>query len=368
MSKNITLALFFFVTTNLGNCLADYSGLWWDPSKGGQGVSIFQNQSSICGAWYLYDSSGKDMWLVFTGILPPSNTFTTQLFQYTGPALGTPWDINQVKSNNKGTVTMVFNSDTSITMNYSVNGVSGTLNLEPFANDVASMYWDPDKAGQGIGLFIEGKNTYVVWYLYDKSGKDMWVTSGSDLNLLTRSGNLYEFSGPGLGSPWDSAMVQPNVVGNANVRLSNANDIQISYELFGITGTMNLIPFVCTASQCTSPESGGYEGTAPVTNGDKKECGDLAYVYFVLCDNSITGEAVDEFGDGFYVKGTVDSNNHVSGYIYIEDDPDETQPVGTFTGAVSEDKISGTWQDVWGCSGTYNLIKKTSISDVANSQ
>ncbi len=256
MIKNITLALFFFVTASLGNCLADYSGLWWDPSKGGQGVSIFQNQNSICGAWYLYDSSGKDMWLVFTGVLSPGSTFTAQLLQYTGPALGTPWDINQVKSSNKGTVTLAFNTDTSITMNYTVNGISGTLNLEPFANDIASMYWDPDQPGQGVGVFMEGKNVYVVWYLYDKDGKDMWVTTGADLSLTSRKANLYEFTGPILGSVWDPSQVRPSVAGNASLILGNSGKIQIVYEIQGITGTMNLVPFVCSVSQRTSAASG----------------------------------------------------------------------------------------------------------------
>ncbi len=366
MIKKMSLALFFFVTAGLGTCFADYSGLWWDPSKGGQGVSIFQNNGSICGAWYLYDSSGKDMWLVFTGILSSSNTFTTQLFQYTGPALGTPWDINQVKNTPKGTVTLVFNSASSITMNYSINGLSGTLDLEPFANDVASMYWDPDQAGQGIGVFMEGKNAYVVWYLYDKEGNDMWVTTGSDLGLTSRKANLYEFTGPTLGSTWDSSAVQSSVVGNASLTLGDSGEIQIAYEMLGVTGTMNLIPFVCSVSQCTSPSSGTYEGTAPVTSGDKDECGEFAKVVFVLCDNSVSGEAVDSFADGYFVRGTLDSENRISGYIYTEDDLEEKQPVGTFSGTVSGDTISGTWNDVWGCSGTYSLNKTYSVSEILN--
>jgi len=362
--KKITLALYVSMALTIGTCWADYSGLWWDPSKAGQGISIIQNHGSICGAWYLYDSSGKNMWLVFTGVLNSSNSFSTQLFRYTGPALGSPWDVNQVKSGPKGTATLTFNSKSSITMNYALDGLSGTLNLEPFANDAASMYWDPNKPGQGVGFFMEGRNAYLVWYLYDKNGEDMWVTSGTDVSPTSTTTNLYEFTGPALGSAWDASQVQSTVVGNASLALDDSGGIPINYNILGVPGTMNMVPFVCSVSQCTSPSSGTYEGTAPVTSSNKEECGYFAQVVFVLCDNSISGEAVDNFADGYFVRGTVDSEGNVSGSIYTEDDLAEEHPVGTFKGAVSGDTISGTWDDVWGCSGTYSVQKTHSASEI----
>ncbi len=249
MIKRISLAFFLIWVLVIECCWADYSGLWWDQAKSGQGVSILQNNNAICGAWYLYDSSGEDMWLVFTGTLDSKNTLTSELVQYTGPALGTSWDVNKLKATSKGTVTLVFNSPTSATMQYNLNGVSGVLNLEPFANDIASLYWDVDRPGQGVGLFVEGRNAYIVWYLYDENGKDMWVTSNVDLGLGSLHVDLYQFTGPPFGSEWDPSLVKSFAVGDASLILSNSKQLPITYNIHGVSGQLNIVPFVCSIAQ-----------------------------------------------------------------------------------------------------------------------
>ncbi len=232
-----------------GISLADsYSGLWWDPSKAGQGISVIQHNDTICGAWYLYDESGRDTWLVFTGVLKPSGSVKTKLFQYTGPPLGSKWDTGKLKASYRGTITLTFNSPGTATMQYSVDGKNGTLNLLPFANDVAVMFWDSGRPGQGVSFFMEGLKAYVIWYLYDKKGRAMWVTSGTDLGLQSTSGNLYRFTGPALGSQWDSSLVVSSTVGKGSIVLSNSKEIPFSYNIDGVSGLLDLVPFVCDTS------------------------------------------------------------------------------------------------------------------------
>src|SRR5882724_1743233 len=43
-----------------------YTGLWYDPSKSGEGVSIQQDGTTIFVLWYAYDSTGKGIWLAST--------------------------------------------------------------------------------------------------------------------------------------------------------------------------------------------------------------------------------------------------------------------------------------------------------------
>jgi hypothetical protein len=54
------------------------------------------------------------------------------LLSFTGPPLGAPWNIDEVIDSNAGTITLEFLSPFAATMNYTVNGVSGTLHLAPF--------------------------------------------------------------------------------------------------------------------------------------------------------------------------------------------------------------------------------------------
>ncbi len=352
----IALSLFLLLAA-ADSMAANYSGLWWDPSKGGQGISIIQTQDSICGAWYLYDESGQDMWLVFTGVLASANSLTTELFQYTGPPLGTSWDLSKLKAISRGTMTLTFNGPESASMHYNIGNISGTMNLEPFANDAAVMYWDLDKPGQGMGFFMEGLSVYVVWYLYDKNGHNIWVTSGTDLDITSTSGNLYKFSGPALGSAWDSSEVTSSIVGNGSIALSNSEEIPFTYNIEGVSGQLNLVPFVCNVSQCAGTKSATYEGTAPVTNSDDDQCGHFVQLTIVICDKSISGEAVDSFANSYFLQGTVDDSGNVSGTFYEEDDFQEEEPIGTFTGTLTGNTVSGLWQSEWGCYGTFNLEK-----------
>ena len=124
-----------------------------------------------------------------------------------------------------------------------------------------------------------------------------------------------------------------------------------------MSGQLNLVPFVCTVSQCTGTKSATYEGTAPVTNSDDDECGYFAQVTMVICDKSISGEAVDSFADGYFLRGTVDDSGKVSGTFYEEDDFQEEEPIGTFTGTLTGGVLSGSWHSEQGCYGTFSLEK-----------
>ena len=241
------LAAIFFYTNS---CLAqEYSGLWWDETKVGQGISIIQNQDSICGAWYLYNESGENMWLVFTGKLDNTGSLTTELYQYTGPALGSKWDTEKLKATSKGTLTIAFGSPESATMNFDISGYKGTLSLTPFANDAAVMFWDKNKPGQGISFFMEGLKAYVVWYLYDEKGKDMWLTSQVDLALQQTSGSLFKFTGPPLGSAWDPSLVSYLVAGEGSINLTDSKQVPFTYNVNGVSGSLNLESFVCGGTE-----------------------------------------------------------------------------------------------------------------------
>ncbi len=248
MAKKIGLFLVLLCFGCLEVASADeYSGMWWDISKQGQGLSIVQNGDAICGAWYLYDSYGNDMWLVFSGALDSSQTMTADLLQYSGPPLGSSWELGRLKSITKGHITITFNSAENASMHYSLEGLTGALNLTPFANDSASFYWDPQRPGQGIGLFTEGPNVYAVWYLYDETGNDMWVTTPGDLSWATMSTELYQFTGPALGSDWDTASVVSTKVGDASLSFPDSTSITLSYSIHGSSGQIDVVPFTCSA-------------------------------------------------------------------------------------------------------------------------
>ena len=225
-------------------CFASsYSGLWWDSAKAGQGISIIQEGQNIYGAWYLYDENGQDMWLTFVGTIH-DNVMTAQLLRFTGPPQGQQWDETMLKSTVAGSITLTFQDAEKAQMHYQVNGVSGDLNLTAFANDSAMLYWDTSKQGQGVGIFQEGSTTYAVWYLYDKTGKDMWLTV-PDLSLDgAQKSVLLRFRGPRLGAQWDPEMVSSISAGSATFTKTGASSITMDYQLPAGNGVLNLSPFI----------------------------------------------------------------------------------------------------------------------------
>ena len=108
-----------------------YSGIWWDPDKSGQGVAMSQQDNDIWGSWYVYDEHGIDIWLLFTG-KKAGDLMSTQLLRYTGPALGDPWDTGQVLPTVVGNVDLMFKDAKSVNFDFTVDGVSGQLDLVPF--------------------------------------------------------------------------------------------------------------------------------------------------------------------------------------------------------------------------------------------
>lgn len=125
-----TALLVFFARQSLA---ADYSGIWWDPALSGQGVTIHQEDNNIFGGWYLYDNVGLSTWLTFEGTLS-GNTLTTSFKRFTGPPFGGTWDPSQVVGTPTGSLILTFNSSSSATFDYSLDGSTGILNLVRFGN------------------------------------------------------------------------------------------------------------------------------------------------------------------------------------------------------------------------------------------
>ncbi len=270
---------------------ADYSGLWWDSTMSGQGFSIIQDGSSIYGAWYLYDEEGQPMWLVFNGTLS-GNSVSSDLLRYVGPAFDGEWDQTRLQSTDVGSISITFSGLESAAVNYQLYERSGSLQLEPFANDSAVLYWDPSKPGQGVGIFTEGSSSYGVWYLYDKTGRDLWVTMPSVYLDGSQKSELLHFRGPRLGSPWNTDLVKSVRFGNVIFEKTGNSTVSMDYQMPFATGILNLVPFGASdisdsndmddsqREENQSAEEQGTDSPTPDTNSEAVLVSISAYVDF----------------------------------------------------------------------------------------
>ena len=256
----IFVVLISFVSSALG---ANFTGMWWDPSKEGTGVFMehLDTDNCVCGAWYFYDESGNPIWTTFFGGIS-AGRLTSNLYSFTGPSFGATWDASQIHSKAVGTVTFDFLSDSSITMSYQVFGASGKLNLTLFSMDVCPgwLWWDPERPGQGVAFFPmgelgENEQIAVVWYVYDTTGNPVWYTALGP----AREGNAldaYHYTGPPAGQAWDTSKLIRTTVGSINMGNMQAAMMTggellmpkntMTYHIQGISDTLNLEPFWCS--------------------------------------------------------------------------------------------------------------------------
>jgi len=116
--------------------IADFTDLWYDPSDDGWGFNIVQHPShNLFAVWYTYGPDGRDTWYVMpTGAWSSSTTFSGTLFAVAAPAYNGAFDPNNVGNQAVGTATLTFSDASHGTLNYTVNGVSGTKPIvrQPF--------------------------------------------------------------------------------------------------------------------------------------------------------------------------------------------------------------------------------------------
>jgi hypothetical protein len=110
----------------------NYQDWWWNPDQDGQGVNIGQQGNTLFASWFTYDQTGAGMFLVLAGPLL-NNKVTGDLIRTVGPALGTPFNPDLVVRTVVGSATLTFSDANNGVLQYTVNGISGSLAITRFS-------------------------------------------------------------------------------------------------------------------------------------------------------------------------------------------------------------------------------------------
>jgi hypothetical protein len=208
------------------------------------------------------------MWVTFVGELT-GNSANVELFRFTGPGLDDVWDISQVAAARAGSASLIFLSPAAASFNYTLDAISGSLDLQPFtlgngsAGAFSGTWWDPDKSGQAVTLLHDGEDLAGAWYFYDPNGNGMWITFTGSLAGATASVDLLRFSGPALGSVWDESQVLPAIIGSGGLAFSAPDSAAFSYTVNGIAGALTLRPFDLQPPDCADI-AGTWSGTETI--------------------------------------------------------------------------------------------------------
>jgi hypothetical protein len=113
----------------------DFTDLWFNPSESGWGVNVIQQSNTMFATLFVYGANNAAQWFVAPDIEPSpagsQTVFTGQLFLTTGPFFGaTTFDPNSVGKLVVGTITFTFDSATTGTLTYTVNGAPVTKRIQ----------------------------------------------------------------------------------------------------------------------------------------------------------------------------------------------------------------------------------------------
>jgi len=239
----------------------NFQDLWWGgASESGWGLTVTQHGNALFLAWYIYDSSGKPLWVV----LPAGQwdaahtTYTGNLYIPSGAPFSAYDTTRFVANASVGTASLRFDSSTSATLTYTVNGVSGTkvLSREPFGTatntsitNYGDMWWGgAAQNGWGLVLTQQYHDIFAAWYTYDATGATTWfvLPVGTWTSSNTYAGAIYRTRGSAvLGVPYNTSALVATPAGSMTLTFTDANTGTMTYTVDGVTQTKPItrLPF-----------------------------------------------------------------------------------------------------------------------------
>jgi hypothetical protein len=254
-------------------------GSWWASpagSESGWGLKVAHQGNTLFATWFTYDADGQPMWLVMSnGARNGDNSYTGDLYRYTGPAFSAPFDPKKVSQVKVGAATLSFADAANGNLTANVNGVNIFKKITRFeyaspvpvcaANgapgalpNYQDLWWkSPAGSESGWGVYIthQGDTLFVAIFTYAADGRGMWI-SGSNVAKTgngTYAGPLYRGAGPPFtAAQWDGSKVSSVPVGSVNLSFPDANNASMTFTVDTITQTKSLTRnvFAAPATVC----------------------------------------------------------------------------------------------------------------------
>jgi hypothetical protein len=222
----------------------NYSDLWWGgTAENGWGMTVQQHGNIQFNIFFVYDGTGKPIWYAMPGGSWNSNftVFSGGLARPTSAPLNAYDKTTFNPGTQIGTMAVTYTSANTATLNYTINGVSGTKQIQrqlfgPSDStpglQVGDMWWGGDaQNGWGVSITQQFRTLFAAWYTYDPSGNVTWYTlPGGTWTGNSYSGTLATATGsPWLGTVYNPAQFSPAAMGTVTFNFTNANNAVMSY-------------------------------------------------------------------------------------------------------------------------------------------
>ena len=244
-----------YKATIAGGGAANYQDVWWGgTSQNGWGLNIAQHGNTLVGGWYVFGADNQPTYLIMQG-----GTWDASFTTFTGPLIqpisGAPFSNYDpalfVPGPTVGSMSLTFSDVNNATMNYTVNGVTGTKTISRLqygSGTATANYADVwsggiSQNGWGIAIAQQGATLVAGWYTFGTNGKPIWyvLNGGTWLNATTYRGPLIT----GTGAPVVGVVYNPNAfaarsVGELTLVFSDLNNATMTYTVDGVTQTKQI--------------------------------------------------------------------------------------------------------------------------------
>lgn len=236
-----------------GTVATPVTGLWWNESESGWGISLTQHGSTIFAAWYTYDPTGNPSWLVMSSCVVVGNACSGDVYSVTGgTSLSVPWNGGAKSVTRVGSGTLSFADGNAGVFNYNVNGVGMTRNIRrltlatgtvPPAIDYSDLWWNAGESGWGVALAQEYGTIVATLFTYDAGGNPVWyvatpcIVTGSGC-----TGDVYRVAGgTGPTVAWNGSNKVVARVGSISFSFADAATGTMSYSIDGAAGSRQIV-------------------------------------------------------------------------------------------------------------------------------
>ncbi len=247
----------------------NFTGHWHNASESGWGLTIAHQGNVLFPNWFTFDNDGKPLWfgMIAGATLQADGSYSGAIYRLRGvpfnlingsPAFTSSSIVGQGK--------MLFTGADRLRFDYTVNGISQSKNLEPLifaerticesvpasALATASNYtdvWDNSgtEAGWGVHLTHQANTLFGIWYTYDATGRDQWltVTATKITNGQVFTGELRRVTGlPFFNINGSQAFLTAPLVGTVSFIFSSGTQGTMNYTLDGISQSKPLRRYV----------------------------------------------------------------------------------------------------------------------------
>jgi len=233
----------------------NWQDMWWSPGENGWGLTITQHRDVLFLAWYVYDSSGRPIWVVMSsGQWDASRTvYSGEVHipsgSWYGGYSGGAFNVGAAA----GTASVTFTGSSTGVLSYNVRGAIGSkpiarlpfgpVNTAPIAS-YADMWWGgATENGWGLVISQQYHNLFATWFTYDAGGQTTWfvMSDGVWTSTGVYTGTLYRTRGTQvIGSAYNPAAFGVTPVGSLTLSFTGANSGTMTYTVDGLTQSKSI--------------------------------------------------------------------------------------------------------------------------------